>query len=308
MSPVVLDLNRVVTEIDKMLRRLIGEDIDLVLVRDPTLGRIKTDRGQVEQILMNLVVNARDAMPNGGTLTIETANATLTSEDLQRYPFVEEGPYVMLNVADTGCGMDEETQCHIFEPFYTTKPLGQGTGLGLSMVYGIVKQSGGYILVDSQPNKGARFRLYFPQVTDALEPARVGMHKTLPGGSENILVVEDEPALRALTRTFLEVAGYTVVTANSGEAAFEAALGGCASINMLLTDLILPGMSGRVLADRLKMELPDIRVLYMSGYTDDLVSKNGIVDRDASLLHKPFTMESLLSKVREVLDAECLRG
>lgn len=287
-----------------MLRRLIGEDIDLVLIRDSKLGKIRADEGQIEQILMNLAVNARDAMPTGGKLTIETANANLIERDVQRYPFLQAGTYVMLSVTDTGCGMTEETQSRVFEPFYTTKPVGQGTGLGLSTVYGIVKQSSGYILLDSELGKGARFRIFFRRLAAALEPKQTQKHTALPGGLETILVVEDEPALRELTRAFLESRRYSVLAARNYETAIATAREQSGPLHLLLTDVVLPGRSGRVLADQLKLFRPETKVLYMSGYTDDLISRNGILDPETTLLHKPFTIESLLKKVREVLDKD----
>jgi two-component system cell cycle sensor histidine kinase/response regulator CckA len=305
MKPVSLDMNAVVTETDKMLRRLIGENIDLVLLCDPQLGRTKADPVQVEQILMNLAVNAHDAMPNGGRLTIETGNATLAREDVARYPFLQPGNYVLLSVTDNGCGITPEVQSHLFEPFFTTKEPGKGTGLGLATVYGIVKQSGGYVLVDSQPGEGARFRIYLPRVEEVahLHPAALQPRSKLPLGTETVLLVEDEPALRGVARACLESKGYNVMDAQDGTTALELANCFPGPIQLLLTDVILPDISGRALAETLAKSRSEFRVLYTSGYTDDILGENGVLNPGTVFLQKPFTIESLLLKVREVLDA-----
>jgi two-component system cell cycle sensor histidine kinase/response regulator CckA len=301
-QPTILDLNSVVSETEKMLCRLIGEDIDLVFMREPNLRRMRADRGQVDQILMNLAVNARDAMPQGGKLVIQTANAELDETNLSQHAYAKPGRYVMLSVSDTGCGMDKETLSHIFEPFFTTKGEGRGTGLGLSTVYGVVKQSGGYIWVYSELGKGARFKIYFPQVEGAADPvARAGTSGT-PGGTETILLVEDDDSMRDLTRTCLRSAGYTVLDVQDGDAAIRAVSEQEGTIHLLLTDVVMPGINGRQLAESLSVLKPELHVLYMSGYTADLIAQHGILDPNVVLLEKPFTKEALLRKVRKALD------
>jgi PAS domain S-box-containing protein len=301
-QPTVIDLNALVGETEKMLRRLIGEDIDLALVRAPDLGRVRADLGQVDQILMNLAVNARDAMPKGGKLVIETANAELDETNLSRQAYAKPGRYVMLSVSDTGCGMDKETQAHIFEPFFTTKGPGEGTGLGLSTVYGIVKQSEGYIWVYSEVAKGTRFKIYFPRVEAAAEPVTRAGTSEVPRGTETVLLVEDDEAMRALTRTCLESGGYSVVDVSNGEAAIRAVTESRGAIHLMVTDVIMPGISGRQLAESLSLLRPRMRVLYISGYTADLIARHGILEQKVELLEKPFTKEALLRKVRQALD------
>jgi len=302
LTPKVLDLNAVVSENLKMLPRLIGEDIELATLPADALGRVKADPGQIEQVVMNLVVNARDAMPTGGKLTIETANVTLDEAYTRGHPGVVPGDYVMLAISDTGMGMDKETQSHIFEPFFTTK--GQkGTGLGLSMVYGIVKQSGGYIWVYSELDHGTTFKVYLPRVEEAeekpaLQPAPPGP----PRGHETILVVEDEPQLRDLTRQFLETRGYTVLVAEHGAAAIDVARRHQGVIHLLLTDIIMPVMNGRELAQRMAALSPKTRILFMSGYTEAAVWRNGMIENSNNFLQKPFTLDALTRKVREVLE------
>ena len=303
LTPKVLDLNAVVSENLKMLPRLIGEDVELATLPAEVLGRVKADPGQIEQVIMNLVVNARDAMPNGGKLTIETANVTLDEAYARLHPGVSPGEYVMLAVSDTGLGMDKETQSHIFEPFFTTK--GQkGTGLGLSMVYGIVKQSGGYIWVYSEPGHGTTFKVYLPRVEEAaedkpaLQPASAGP----PLGHETILVVEDEPQLRDLTRQFLETHGYTVLVAEHGAAAIDVARRHEGVIHLLLTDIIMPVMNGRELAQRMAGLSPKTRIVFMSGYTENAIWRDGMIETSANFLQKPFTLDALTRKVREVLE------
>jgi PAS domain S-box-containing protein len=304
LSPVILDLNSVVTETDKMLRRLIGENIELVLVREAKLGRVRADQGQLEQVLMNLAVNARDAMPHGGKLILETANVELDAGTTERYPYVKSGHYVMLSVTDSGCGMDALTLSHIFEPFFTTKEAGKGTGLGLSTVYGIMKQSGGYVWADSEPGKGARFRIFLPQVDAALEPVRRTAPAPLPQGNETILLVEDEAALRGLARSALESNGYSVLDCKDAKAALEFASQFKGSIHVLLTDVILPDLNGRELSERLVRAHPELRVVYMSGYADELTVGDGVLPFDTMFLQKPFTIPSLLQKIRDCLHAE----
>jgi PAS domain S-box-containing protein len=309
LTPKVLDLNAVVTENLKMLTRLIGEDIDLVMIPGPELGAIKADPGQVEQVILNLAVNARDAMPQGGRLTIETANVTLDEAYARVHSPVQPGDYTMLAITDTGVGMDSDTQSHIFEPFFTTKGP-KGTGLGLSTVYGIVKQSGGYIWVYSEPGKGTSFKIYMPHVTAeevaAVEQPAAVVSAPAETPRETILVVEDEVNLRRLTRQFLENQGYDVVEAADGAAAVQICVAHQGIIHLLLTDVIMPGMNGRELAQRVSEIRPNMKVLYMSGYTENAIGHNGTLDAGITLLQKPFTLQALKAKVREVLDQSTL--
>ena len=303
LQPKVVDLNALVLDMDKLLRRLIGEDVELATVLDPTLGRVTADPGQLEQVIVNLAVNARDAMPQGGKLTLETRNIDLDSSYTLEHSLVKPGPYVQLTVSDSGIGMDEETQAHAFEPFFTTKPRGQGTGLGLAMVYGTVKQSGGFIWVYSEPGRGATFKIYLPRVDAPVEsaapPAPV---ERPPRGSETVLLAEDEPAVRAIARQALERQGYTVLAAPSGADALALAAQHGATIHLLLTDVVMPGMSGRDLADRLTAQRPGIRVLYISGYTDNAIVRHGMLEPGLAYLQKPFRPDALVRKVRDVLD------
>lgn len=304
LRPQVVSLNTVVRDVEKMLRRLIGENIDLVHVLASDLELVMADPGQMEQVLMNLAVNARDAMPRGGKLRIQTENAELGEELALRYKYVKPGKYAMLSVTDTGCGMDEKTQSQIFEPFFTTKEVGKGTGLGLSTVYGIVKQSGGYIWVDSTPGEGARFRLYLPVTSNVAEGTPAAQKAApIPFGSETVLLVEDEAALRDLACSALQSGGYTVLEAGSAESAMAVAKQHDGRIHLLLSDVILPGLSGRDLAETLAKSYPDLRIIFMSGYTDDLLGSHGVLGPDITLLEKPFSNKALLRKIREVLDA-----
>jgi PAS domain S-box-containing protein len=306
LAPKILDLNEVVTENLKMLTRVIGEDIDLVMVPAAVLGSVRADAGQIDQVIMNLAVNARDAMPTGGKLTIETSNVSLDEEYARFHAPLRPGDYVMLSISDTGQGMDSETQSHIFEPFFTTKGT-KGTGLGLSTVYGIIKQSGGYIWVSSEAGKGTTFKIYFPRVAERAEPvAQVVSSEeavlTEPG-TETILLAEDEANLRYLARQFLEKQGYKVIEAADGAAAMQIAVAHEGVIRLLLTDVIMPGMNGRELAQRISEIRPQTKVLYMSGYTENVIGHDGTLDAGVSLLQKPFTLRELKSKVREVLDS-----
>jgi PAS domain S-box-containing protein len=303
-APKVLDLNSVVTENLKMLTRVIGEDIDLAMVPGASLGSVKADPSQIEQVVMNLAVNARDAMPHGGKLTIETSNITLDESYTRIHTPVKPGEYVMLAISDTGVGMDAETQAQIFEPFYTTKGT-KGTGLGLSTVYGIVKQSEGYIWVYSEPDKGTTFKIYLPRVTPSGEPVPVQPAVAEPAAGpfrETILLVEDENTLRSITRQYLTRQGYTVLEANNGVSALRLSATHPGPIHLLLTDVIMPGMNGRELADRLKAVRPESKVLYMSGYTENAIGHNGVLEAGTNLLQKPFTLPALKAKVREVID------
>ena len=303
LAPRVVSLSVVVQGVEKMLRRVIGEDVDLVTALDPDVGSVKADVGQLEQVLMNLAVNARDAMPAGGKLTIETANVEHGPDSAREREAAPVRRCVMLAVSDTGIGMDEATKARIFEPFFTTKEAGKGTGLGLATVYGIVQQSGGFIWVYSEPGHGTTFKIYLPQVDAPLEGRTAGAAPgDLPRGTETVLLVEDAAAVRAVTRQVLERQGYTVLEAANGGAALQTAASHPGPIHLLLTDVVMPGLSGRQLADQLARLRPDARVLYASGYTDDAVVRHGVLEAGISYLQKPFTAESLARKVREVLD------
>jgi PAS domain S-box-containing protein len=305
LQPQILDLNSLLTNMDQMLRRVIGEDIELVTNLPPGLGRVKADPGQIEQVIMNLAVNARDAMPQGGQLTLEAANAELDSSYASRHEGVLAGHYVMLALSDTGIGMDGKTQAHIFEPFFTTKEPSKGTGLGLSTVYGIVKQSGGNIWVYSEPGKGTTFKVYLPRIDQAVEataPGELGVGE-LSRGSETILLVEDEEAVRSLAREILERRGYHVLESDGAIKALEVGEGHKEHIHLLLTDVVMPQMSGRELAEHLAPLHPETKVLYMSGYADNAVVHHGLLDPSTALLQKPFTAQALARKLREVLDS-----
>ncbi len=302
LEPKVLDLNVVVRDMHKMLTRLIGENIDLATRQAGDLGIVKADPCQVEQIIVNLVVNARDAMPRGGKVTIETANMTIDDTDALKHPSVKPGPYVMLAVSDTGTGIDEETQARIFEPFFTTKEVGKGTGLGLSTVYGIVKQSGGNIWVYSEPGAGTVFKVYLPRVEATEHTEKPITDTTIFHGSETILLVEDEDVVRGLTRRILSEAGYNVLDARSGEEAIQLGRDYQGPIDLLLTDVVMPEISGREVAERLQELRPEARVLFMSGYTDEAIVRHGVLDANVEFIQKPFTWVRLGKKVRDILD------
>jgi two-component system cell cycle sensor histidine kinase/response regulator CckA len=306
LAPKVISVQSILGDMERILRRLIGEDIQLETSSAPDVGLIKADRSQIEQVILNLAVNARDAMPQGGRLTIETANVDLDASYARSPVVLAPGKYVMLAVTDNGCGMDAETQTHIFEPFFTTKEKGKGTGLGLATVYGIVKQSGGYVWVYSEPGRGTSFKIYLPMVENVEESGRDnrGDPQSSGRGTETILLVEDEKGVRELAREYLEMSGYTVIEAEDGHTALELAAMHSGTIHLLMTDVVMPGISGRELADRVKRIRPKIQVLYMSGYTDQAVVHHGILDMDAVLLQKPFTMATLSSKLRELLAAQ----
>jgi signal transduction histidine kinase len=299
LHPQVLDLNEVVTGIESMLQRLIGEDVRLVTALKPEVGRVKADPGQIDQVILNLAINARDAMPGGGTLTIETDRVELDDAYARLHEGAAPGRYGMLAVTDTGVGMDAATLKRVFEPFFTTKELGHGTGLGLATVYGIVKQSGGFVWVYSEPRHGTTFKVFLPQVdVPAPEP---GQEVRRPvGGTETILVVEDEELLRDVLEDMLRESGYTVLAAAGPEDAVERVRNGL-RVDLVLTDVVMPGMNGRELAERIQSLSPESKVLFMSGYTDDAVLRLGILDAHLPLLHKPFGLETLLDKVREAL-------
>jgi PAS domain S-box-containing protein len=303
LEPVILNLNTLVSEMEKMLPRLIGEDIQLNLILDPAIGQVKADPGQVEQVVMNLAVNARDAMPDGGKLTIQTANVELDAAFAREHPGSVPGQYVMLAVTDTGTGIDPETQAQIFEPFFTTKGRDKGTGLGLATVYGVVKQSNGYIAVESEKGKGALFKIYLPRIEQpvATRSESIQAPQTVRG-SETVLLVEDAEPLRLLAQMFLKENGYRVLTAADGAEAQQVAAQDPGPIHLLLTDVVMPGINGRVLAERLAPRHPAMKVLYMSGYTDSFIAGHGVLEPGTHLLHKPFTEEVLVRKVRELLD------
>ena len=297
----VLDLNEIVGGAGKMLQRLIGEDIALVTVLAPDLGSVKADPGQIEQVIMNLAVNARDAMPDGGKLTIETSNVELGEAYTLEHRPVSPGAYVLLSVSDAGTGMDEATKAHLFEPFFTTKEKGRGTGLGLATVYGIVKQSGGFVWVYSEPGHGTTLKIYLPRVNEAPPDLPHGRSPEALHGTETILLAEDSAGVRAVAREVLQRNGYAVIQASDGRAALELAAAHSGPIHLLVTDVIMPGMSGRQLADRLRDERPELKVLFVSGYTDDAIIRHGILEPGIAFLQKPFTPDALARKVREVL-------
>ncbi len=302
----VVDVNSVVSDMERLLQPLIGENIELLTRLAPDLGRTRADAGQIEQVIMNLVVNAKDALSSGGRITIQTANAELTHDELRHeYNYIRPGYYVMLAVSDDGHGMDKETQARIFEPFFTTKEKGKGTGLGLSTVYGIIKQTGGYILVRSEPGKGSTFRIYLPRVEDAAQPAKqVVVPPPQSSGSETVLLVEDEESVRQLVRETLEARGYKVLEADNGETALQIAGQQTEPLHMLITDVVMPGMGGRELASNIRTSRPKTKILYLSGYTEDAVVHEGVLESGASFLQKPFTLQTLARKVREVLDRD----
>jgi len=304
LEPTVLDLNDVVHRMDKMLRRVIGEDIELRWTAEPALGRVRIDPGQIEQVLMNLAVNARDAMPAGGKLLLETANIELDAGYAQTHVGVTPGPHVMLAVTDTGAGMSKEVQAKIFEPFFTTKGLGKGTGLGLSTVFGIVRQSGGHIWVYSEPGQGTTFKLYFPRTDQPPEvKSRVGAALGSLRGSETLLLVEDDEQLRVVSRTILDKNGYRVIAAGSPADALDHCVREPGPIHLMITDVVMPGMNGLQLATQAAKVRPAMKVLYVSGYTNNTIVHHGVLDEGVAFLQKPITPDALLRKVREVLDA-----
>jgi PAS domain S-box-containing protein len=300
----VLSLNTVVAGMESLLRRLLGEDIDLVIVPTPGLGSVKADLGQIEQVISNLAVNARDAMPHGGRLTIETQNVTIDANYARQHGVtMPPGSYVLLAVGDSGCGMDKATRVRIFEPFFTTKGPGKGTGLGLSTVYGIVKQSHGFIWVYSEVGQGTSFKVCLPQVIEVAGPDQPGPAVVSSFGTETILLAEDNAGLCTLATRVLEPAGYTVLGASTGDEALRLLESYDAPVHLLLTDVVMPGMSGRHLAERLAQTHPGMKVLYMSGYTSDTIVQHGVMEAQVPFLAKPFTAAALLRKIREVLDS-----
>jgi CheY-like chemotaxis protein len=319
LAPAVLDLNTVLASIQKMLERLLGETITLVTILGRNLGRVQADPGQVEQMILNLAVNARDAMPEGGTLTARTANVTLGEREARQRGGVRPGDYVLIEVTDTGIGMDAGTRAHLFEPFFTTKAEGKGTGLGLSTVYGIVNQSGGHIQVESAPGRGTSFVVFFPRVAAGVEearragggePAEASAHRApaaareaSPARGETLLLVEDAGRVRAVVREILEMQGYRVLEARHGADALRVSAEHAGRIDLLVTDVVMPQMSGRELARRLTALRPGLRVLYVSGYTDDAIVRRGRASAGSAFLAKPFTPDALADLVRRLLDA-----
>jgi two-component system cell cycle sensor histidine kinase/response regulator CckA len=305
LQPRLVDLNRMLDEVEPMLRRLIGEDIQIAVVRGKNLGPVRADPGQVNQVLMNLAINARDAMPSGGLLTIRTGNERGAANGNGSDRRLSGDDSVLLEVTDTGCGMDEATASQIFEPFFTTKGEGEGTGLGLATVYGIVKQSGGSISVRSAPNMGTTFRILFP-FADAVDPTQLTGEEpeTNETGSETILLVEDENSVRDLAQRILEMRGYKVLPARHGEDALKIASVPDNQIDLVVTDVIMPGMNGREFVEALHDQTPGVRVLYMSGYTDDDIIRRGLMDSSVAFLQKPFTAKTLARRVRSILDAK----
>ena len=303
LQPVFLDLNVIVNRMDTMLSRLIGDDVQLVCVLASESGTVKADPSQIEQVLMNLTVNARDAMPQGGKITIKTANVEIDETYARQHPYIAPGPHVMLTVTDTGIGMDKETQSHIFEPFFSTKVASKGTGLGLSTVFGIVKQSAGAINVYSEPGHGTTFKVYFPRCKEA--PALIQPDEAAPlrGGTETILLVEDSTPLRELTQFLLQGCGYTVLSSGDPLEAIRIAEQHQGPLPLMITDVVMPGLSGPDLAEKLGAARPDTRVLYTSGYADDDILQHGGVSPDCAFLEKPFTRDALIRKVRELLDS-----
>ena len=302
MQPAVLDVREVIEDAGRLLRRLIAEDIELVISTGPILSPVLADRGQLGQVLVNLAVNARDAMPDGGQLTIEARDHPISEAYADTHLAIEPGPYVRIAVSDTGRGMTPEVKAHIFEPFFTTKPAGKGTGLGLATVYGIVKQFGGHIFVYSEPGHGTTVKVYLPRA-EGVAITAMGEERAPPGaGLETLLLVEDDPGIRKVARRILEMQAYTVLVASTPNEALEVAAQFKGRIDLLLTDVALPGLTGPRLAEILVRERPGLPVLYMSGYTDGAIVNSGQLEPDTEFLPKPFTPETLLRRVRQVLD------
>jgi len=305
LQPQIINVNSVIEEMGKLLPRLIGEDIELSIHTDEALGAIRADASQMEQVIMNLAINARDAMPSGGKLVIETRNADLDHSYMQTHPLMKAGPYIQLVVTDSGTGMDAETQSHIFEPFFTTKEKGKGTGLGLATVYGIVKQSGGFIWVYSELGKGTSFKIYLPRVQQAAEhtgaPHVAG---EIPKGTETVLLREDEQDVREIAREFLESGGYKVFEAKDADEAVNLARQHAGAIDLLVTDMVMPGLTGQELAVQLQHEYPGLRIVFMSGYSEHAATEMANADPSVRLLNKPFSRGALLRAVREVLHAK----
>jgi two-component system, cell cycle sensor histidine kinase and response regulator CckA len=307
LQPKVIDLNDIVLDLEKMLARVLRADIELVTALDPELVATRADPGQIEQVILNLAINARDAMPEGGVLTVATANAELDDDFVRRHPGSTAGRFVMLAVSDSGEGMDAETLEHVFEPFFTTKPQGQGTGLGLSTVYGIVKQTGGQIWARSEPGHGTTFEVYLPRAAESAttEEGRKAAAPRL-SGNETVLLVEDEEIVRKLVREMLETSGYAVLPAADGSEAIRLSDQHAGTIDLLMTDVVMPGLSGQELARRLVGERPDLRVLFTSGYAEDAIANHGVLSPGTAFLEKPFTAAELGRKLRELLDPKLI--
>ena len=301
-EPRILDMNAVLTDMERMLRRIIGEDIELIPKSTPGIGRVRADLGMIEQVVMNLAVNARDAMPNGGKLTIETANAEFDEQYVHRHQGSVPGSYVMLAVSDTGMGMTQEVKARIFEPFFTTKEMGKGTGLGLSTVFGIVKQHNGYIMAYSKPGKGASFKIYLPRVEGDMEAEGRKVPHKVTGGKETILIVEDDEGLRTMAGMMLEDLGYTVLSCPSGEEALARLAAYEGNVALLFTDVVMPGMNGKGLSEEVRLLRPEVKVLYTSGYPDNDIAHRGVLDPGALFIQKPFTSAALGAKVRKALN------
>jgi nitrogen-specific signal transduction histidine kinase len=297
----VVDVNAIVHDMERLLRPLIGENVEFVTNLAPDAAHTRADAGQLEQVLMNLVVNAKDAMPGGGKITVQTQNIVVDETHRGAQTFIRPGRYVMLSVSDNGMGMDKETQSRIFEPFFTTKEKGKGTGLGLSTVYGIVKQSGGYVMVQSEERRGTTFQIYLPRVDGVAEKHAAPVAHAALGGTETVLLVEDEESVRQLVRETLDAKGYTVLEAENGEAGVAAAAQHDGPIALVITDVVMPGMGGRELVKNLVQTRPETKVLYLSGYTEDAILSEGTIENGAAFLQKPFTLQNLSRKVREVL-------
>jgi two-component system cell cycle sensor histidine kinase/response regulator CckA len=302
LQPRVINLNKIVDDMGKLIPRLLGEDVDLVIRTAHDLGAIRADASQMEQVIMNLAVNARDAMPDGGRLVIETSNTELDRSYANARPVVTPGPYILLAVSDTGTGMDQETQARIFEPFFTTKEQGKGTGLGLSTVYGVVKQSGGFIWVYSELGKGTSFKIYLPRVDQPVEAAgMISSYAEVPRGTETVLLAEDEADVRELAKEFLVAAGYTVIEARNGQEALKLAAERGEEIDLLVSDLVMPGMTGQQLAALLQQQDPALRVIFMSGYSEHAAAEAAQAGSTVRILTKPFNRMALLRTIREVL-------
>jgi two-component system, cell cycle sensor histidine kinase and response regulator CckA len=303
LQPSIVNLNAIIVDVDKMLRRLISENVEIVTRPAPKLGAIKADPGQIEQVLLNLIINARDAMPGGGTLTLETANVELDQAYADEHAGVRPGPHVMLAVSDTGVGMDTETQAHIFEPFFTTKEQGKGSGLGLATVYGVVQQSGGHVSVYSEPGRGSTFKVYLPRAGDVIEPLAVSpVQQPAMRGKETILVAEDDEQVRDLAVAILKACGYLVLELEHANDAERVCQHHSGEIDLLLTDVVMREVSGPELARRVQKVRPDIKVLFMSGYTDSAIVHQGVLEPGIAFLPKPFTPSTLAGRVRQVLD------
>src|SRR3990172_9045875 len=302
-EPKILDMNAVLTDMDRILRRIIGEDIELISKSAPGIGRVRADLGMIEQVVMNLAVNARDAMPNGGKLTIETANVEFDEQYVHGHQGSVPGSYVMFAVSDTGTGMTQEVKARIFEPFFTTKEMGKGTGLGLSTVFGIVKQHNGYIMAYSEPGQGASFKIYLPRVEGETEAEGKKVPQKVTGGKETILIVEDDEGLRTMAGMMLEDLGYTVLSCPSGEEALSLLAAYEGNVELLFTDVVMPGMNGKGLAEEVRSLRPEVKVLYTSGYPDNDIAHRGVLDPGALFIQKPFTSAALGAKVRKALNA-----